>query len=817
MVNIYLLNYNSYYTRQIKKLSTISEYSKYIVKSFTNINFIFNDGVNTTQILNYNPAGNIINYCIVEDLDNNSELSRWFIINSIRTRKGQYQISLHRDLIADNLKLSVLSTSYILKAYAKYGEPAFYSDEQIDTSQLLKKREYLTDKSGCSWLVAYVKPHNYSYTGTSGDTDDPNKWENTTVNGLANTIIPDYTYSTYKAAIEAINPYNEKYLSPKTIRVGSQYWSHIWTTGGYYYFEGEYSNKAFKTNNTYYSKMGNNIFSYHNDNSVRDADIYNHISNYLEQYMSTAILKCDKSTDCPSAFYTECPYPAGSIFKCGDNFYKLVIRETSTDLSLNDYNNMLYFVSGTNLDLSIKNLLGSTIDNDDLAPLRGVVPVAIVKADSIERRAYLELINNKTAQIYNSFTISKNRNSCGAYDIIATPYKTPDGIGITIDGHYCDPHDTLPLFQAMTSTWSDDVVYDIQILPYCPISKIAGKDISSVSKLTGGIDYSTYVNSNNKLCGYIFYGSSADINFDISYNIPTITNKTDYICKKYKLVAPNFGSSYDIPVAQNFGVDTFNISMTPLPYSPWIKISPVFKGLNGANYNDSRGLIINGSLQITQITDAFAEYQYSNSNYQSIFDRQIENSQKLYDIQHTQNILSGSANVVSAGISGAAAGGLVGGPLGAVGGAVLGIGASAIGLTSDLNAQAKTQAENIDYTKDQFALSMGNIKSQGTSISKITAINEANTLIPFIEYYDSTDDDREAVSNKLKYNGMTINRIGTIMDYLSDDDDLHYYQTKLIKPYSGSNAEYNYDYLNALGLELSQGFFADHDTIFEEV
>lgn len=132
----------------------------------------------------------------------------------------------------------------------------------------------------------------------------------------------------------------------------------------------------------------------------------------------------------------------------------------------------------------------------------------------------------------------------------------------------------------------------------------------------------------------------------------------------------------------------------------------------------------------------------------------------------------------------------------------------------------KVHAENIDYTKDQFALSMGNIKSQGTNISKITAINEANKLIPFIEYYDSTDEDRAAVTYKLKYNGMTINRIGKIIDYMNISEDYQYYQSKLILPENESGEhdyDYDYDYLNALGLELSQGFFANYDTINKEV
>lgn len=472
--------------------------------------------------------------------------------------------------------------------------------------------------------------------------------------------------------------------------------------------------------------------------------------------------------------------------------------------------NIATFFNLSTIDLKIKDILGSTVVNRGSSDT-AFCPIYIYRANKITRKLTLTQIDEKNVRDKLTFTISSSRNTCGTYDILTMPYKTPDGHGIKVNAEYSDPDKTLRLFQAMTTTWSDNVVYDIQVLPYCPIPRI-NKKIIDLAGLDIGIDV-TYVMDGATRYGYMFYAKSADCNYDITYDIPAITNKTDYLCKKYRLVAPNFGSSYDIPVALNWGVDSFNVSITALPYSPWVKITPVFKGFNGANYNDSRGLILNGSLQITQITDAFAQYQYSNANYQSIFDRQIENSQNLYEIQREQNIKSGIANVISAGISGASAGGMAGGVAGAAAGAVVGAAASAWGLSSDLKAAEKTQAENIDYTKDQFTLSMGNIKSQGSSISKVTAINEANKLIPFIEYYDATDSDREAVTNKLLYNGMSINRIGRIIDYVNTSDNLQYYQTKLILPDGVTDGEYNYDYLNALGLELSKGFFADYDTI----
>lgn len=67
MVNatLYLLHYNNYYNRQVKRESTSSAYYQYLVKANgsytdsngntntpTGINFIPNDGVNTEQVVN---------------------------------------------------------------------------------------------------------------------------------------------------------------------------------------------------------------------------------------------------------------------------------------------------------------------------------------------------------------------------------------------------------------------------------------------------------------------------------------------------------------------------------------------------------------------------------------------------------------------------------------------------------------------------------------------------------------------------------------------------------------------------------------------
>ena len=74
---------------------------------------------------------------------------------------------------------------------------------------------------------------------------------------------------------------------------------------------------------------------------------------------------------------------------------------------------------------------------------------------------------------------------------------------------------------------------------------------------------------------------------------------------------------------------------------------------------------------------------------------------------------------------------------------------------------------------------MGNIKALPQSLTKVSSLTENNKIFPFIEFYECTEEEKEALRNKLTYNGMTIMRIGFIKDYI--DGDLNYVQGQLIR------------------------------------
>ena len=80
------------------------------------------------------------------------------------------------------------------------------------------------------------------------------------------------------------------------------------------------------------------------------------------------------------------------------------------------------------------------------------------------------------------------------------------------------------------------------------------------------------------------------------------------------------------------------------------------------------------------------------------------------------------------------------------------------------------QKETLDYTKDLFTMNMGNISAAANSLSRVSALNNNNTLYPVLEVYTATNAEKQALRDKIRYNGMTVNRIGKINDFVPLND-----------------------------------------------
>ena len=263
----------------------------------------------------------------------------------------------------------------------------------------------------------------------------------------------------------------------------------------------------------------------------------------------------------------------------------------------------------------------------------------------------------------------------------------------------------------------------------------------------------------------------------------------------YRLVSPNYNGQFEFSAAMNNGVESFNVDCSYKPFNPYIHINPNFKNLYGQDFNDSRGLICGGDFSLPQLTNAWADYQLNNKNYQNMFDREIINMKVQNRFQNLE------AGVSAA--TGTFGGALVGGMAYGAKGAILGGLASGFGGIVDNIIQRKLQAEALDYKSDMYGMQLDNIKALPTSLAKTSAFTYNNKIFPIIEYYTCTDTEKQALKNKLKYNGMTVNVIGTISQYLHGGD-YEYIKGRLIRVEGIVN---DFNYLVALSDEIYKGAF----------
>ena len=375
------------------------------------------------------------------------------------------------------------------------------------------------------------------------------------------------------------------------------------------------------------------------------------------------------------------------------------------------------------------------------------------------------------------------------YKMFCIPYykdvvTTNPDYGFSLDGSTrTDCNADLMLAWAMDiAKQFGDSLYDLQILPYCPLSNWRGRSGStnaavwSVDKtehvdyeyLTETVGSTTYSRGVISFCDVSSKEQVLD-QYAIIIGNPKIANE----CSTYRLCSPNYASVFEFSPAMNGGVDGYNVRYTYKPYQPFINVAPVFGRLYGRDFKDNRGLICAGDFSLPIVRDAWIDYQLRNKNYQLAFDRQVENMEVQYDWQRKQGIANAITGTLQGGATGAAAGGMAGGVPGAIAGAVIGTGAALAGGIMDVNMQESLHNEAIDFARDNFGYQLGNIKALPNTLNKVSSIVANSKFFPFVETYTCTNEEREAFLNKIKYNGMSIGRIGQILDFKNPSDQTY--------------------------------------------
>lgn len=797
-MNLHLFRYNNYFNRTIvgKGNVTLAAFGTPVLSVDGVNDFCERDGVNTSHTINlvpYNVRPDLAaDYLVVAD-EYNNVVSRWFIIDGELTRKGQYVVSLRRDLVAESWDEVRNAPAFIEKATVDDSSPLIFNSENFVPNMIKKDERLVRDFTNSGWIVGYYDK-NAQAAQLSGTVD---------------------TGDTYGGAIDIGVPIASwKYYGYRTsdfIGAPQNVYYQIRTKDSDYNLTAGLARADFTTRlipiSTSLTHSGQVAFTTTLGELARAAGTYGDSESWI------------------TAARTDIDHESGLDTLELVSFNNKIIKDSSGSYYEVKVTNTAHF-NGTYYDATLDSTIGGLMNSafttgGALRPrltqyggLSGTPNSTSyrVRYDYDVYRVTLTALPALAA----TWDLTTHVNTTDAeYNVFCIPYG--DALVKTTNWLISTSTDfAIALAQSIATTMggTNGVLYDLQLLPYFPFA-----DNPDILNPLGYLDFSTgdlsgYTHEVKRTEGGVttYYGVIIDVpRTKISFDIDYVLDSTDGIdqplkvrstCYQHRLCSPNYSGAFDFSVARNGGLDGFNVDMTLFPISPYIHINPKFGGLYGRDFNDARGLICGGDFSLPIVTDAWISYQIANKNYQNSFDRQIESLEFNNKWNRTNDIWSAVAGAFGGVSGGAVAGNFIGGPAGSVVGGIVGGAISAVAGAKDVEINQKLREESLDLTKDQFGFQLGNIQALPHSLSKVGAFNNNNKIWPFIEIYAPTDTEIQAFKNKLTYNGMTVGVIGTIDEYLREDPS--YIRARLIRV---DGLDVDTHWLNELAQELNLGVY----------
>lgn len=448
-----------------------------------------------------------------------------------------------------------------------------------------------------------------------------------------------------------------------------------------------------------------------------------------------------------------------------------------------------------------------------------------------------EIANEAIAMGGTSETFSATQYTQGTtYDAAFNMFAIPFGrlafkTGSTGTVHYTSKSEGLGIARWLATALGSSNLYDLQILPYCPSDNIraylADNNVLDLSIISGQYQVifraapgtAISATADWSPCSFIFTPLSCKGTFDINCILDVsdldwsnaLNYKVSNETKLVRLCSPNWGSMFEFSLAKNNGVSKFNVDYTYKPSQPYIHINPDFKFLYGQDWDDNRGLILGGDFSIQSADSAWIEYQNNNKNYQSIFNRQIENLDVNNAIARDKLAYEGTmgmiGNVIDSTLAGAA-GGITMNPIAiakAAKGATFGQFDATYGFVKQGQWLNEAYEESKDYATDMYGYNLRNIQARPNALARTEALNNNNKIWPVIEIYDCTNTEKDILINKIRYNGMTVMALGKLADYdYSTDFNQVYVKGQLVRL---ENIDDDFHVIDAIYQEVGKGFF----------
>lgn len=788
-----LLSYNNYYNRIVKRHEIFADYMNdgaMLLAGVNDVNFNPNDGITTSAIVNAPLDGSAPDYAIL--VDNNFKIvSRWYVMEASRTRAGQYNLSLLRDVIADFYDEVVVAPVFVEKATLAENSPFLFNNENMTYNQIKTSETLLMDETKTPWIVGYVA-NSLEEKVISVPT------EQFTIDYPNLTDLSEYDYAQYTNN----NPFKASYNKFRTVL----YTQDTYSTFGYQINFNENNQVVAPLDSTSHGNAGAYVYTDGGKETksglwrrafVNWTDLGSKLvatvqqSNYDFRQLSYAY------TGISPIGLAEIANEEGKIIQAGSKYYKIHVHSFTTTPEY-------VYIAADDPNAQHWYSLAQQADVFDLSNTSNISPYC---GFTYTTNAYYITFEEMTVEAYN-FTIGGDRRKLNdaPYSMFAMPAKD---IGFTTGGSVYQSNGflTYRLAQNIIVNLADNL-YDIQLLPYCPLPNISLLGGNLALDGEEGTDFVLVKDADNAVGSFLLWLSESSFSRTLNYTVPqpktALEIKVANECDKYRIVSPTYNGEFEFSAAKNGGVSGFNVFATYKPYNPLIKVAPVFSGLYGKEFQDGRGCICQGDFSLPQINDQWVSYQINNKNYLNAFNRQIENMEVNNSVQRELEVWNVAGGALSAGATAGLATGMAGGGIiGGVAAGVVSAGVSAFGGTRDIALNERLRAEALDYAKDQFGYQLGNIQALPYSLSNIGAQTILSKLYPFLEYYTATEPEKEALRNKIKYNGMTVMTIGTIADYIQPNEKT-YIKGKLIRL---ENAAEEYHFVNMIASEITLGVF----------
>ena len=760
-MNLLIYNYNNYYNRMYKAEETLADYGDPIHVLLDVKSFKPNNGVNTqhaigSSVSSYDGTGD---YLICTD-EFGEIISRWFIIDSQFNRENQWIVNLHRDLVADYYDKIVNVDCQIEKAILPSWNKLTLNPEDVTVNQIKTSETLLKDETEVAWIVGYYnsKPQPITtdddpVTGEPSEELSPylmqlEKNDKVSTNVSYDVAITDSYEDWFGTGVRHSNP--------------SNYVWEIFSSWDY-----NYGNKV---NRFLFDATGTAAkFSVDEVNtSIRmkkkttAEEVVSAFTGRFETLKQTSFDYLHDTEDPPMMSEEETQEFLAlnnRIVRFGDGIVRRITispgNREQADTRVKANSNLYTYMYNRLNDSGLLQRSGSARDEN---------------FGLIYTRTHYEIVATPVAantDLTVDIPVSVRQLNDASYNMFAMPYPI-NGETFTLGGKVMTQELSMKVATALANKYSGGgVLYDLQLLPFCPIFDMDKVDTREYDLPTDESAYSAIKNYDDEIVGYILHAKQSQFTFNININLSCSNMKMENQTDMYRLCSPNFNGQFEFNLAKNGGsISYFNVDCTYLPYSPYIHINPSFDGLYGQDFDDARGLICGGDFSLPIMNDAWETYQLQNKNYLNSFNRGIEKMEKEREFGRASDITSAIFGALQGGVGGASFANILGKNM--TGWGIAGGAASLIGGIADVWMNDRLRQLNIDYTKDMFNFNLGNIQALPQSIAKTTAYTYNNKVFPLLEYYTCTDEEKEAFANKVAYNSMSVGTIGKISDYIGN-------------------------------------------------